>query len=52
MLPVGRKAYVREILFRKMRPVRKSDVHPSLGRRGIVVPYDIPKVEPCKTCGK
>jgi hypothetical protein len=41
-----------EILFRKMKPVKRSEVHPSLGRRGIVVPYDIPKVDRCKTCGK
>lgn len=44
---------IREILFRKMKPVKRSEVHPSLGRRGIVVPYDIPKVDrPCKMCGK
>lgn len=43
---------IREILFRKMKPVKRSKVHPSLGRRGIVVPYDIPKVDLCKTCGK
>lgn len=30
----------------------KSAVHPSLGRRGIVVPYDIPKQEKCPRCGK
>jgi hypothetical protein len=36
---------IREILFRNMKQGRRSEVHPSLGRRGIVVPYDIPVLE-------
>jgi hypothetical protein len=39
------KRTMRQILLRKLKPVKRSPVHPSLGRRGIVVPYDIPHVE-------
>ncbi len=39
------KRTIRQLLLRKMKPVKRSPVHPSLGRRGIVVPSDIPQVE-------
>jgi hypothetical protein len=31
-----------KITIRKMKVIEAPEFHPSLGRRGVVVPYDIP----------
>lgn len=50
---MGKSADLKTLLIRKMKHVRTDrSVHPSLGRRGIVVPYDIPKQEKCNCEGR